>query len=50
MSSRPIQIRDFPDDLKRDLKLIAVETDRPLKDVIITALTDYVMRVRKEKK
>ena len=50
MMARPIQIREFPDELRRDLKMIAAQTDKPLRIVIIEALTDYVERTNKGKK
>jgi hypothetical protein len=49
MATSVLQVRDFPDDLKRDLKMIGLLTDRPLKDVIIDALTEYV-KVEKKKR
>jgi predicted transcriptional regulator len=48
--ARPIQIRDFPDELRRELKMIAAQTDKPLRTVIIEALTDYVEKIKKRKK
>ena len=40
--SRVLQIRDFPDDLRRKLKIIAAQTDKPLRSVIIEILEDYI--------
>ena len=50
MDEKILQVRNFPDDLRRHLKMIALETDRPLKDVIVEALWDYVIKTKKGRK
>ena len=48
--ARAIQIRDFPDELRRDLKMIAVKTDKSLRKAIIEVLTDLVKLTKKGKR
>ena len=42
MTQKVLAVRYFPEDLKRELKVIAAKTGVPLRAVIIKALRAYV--------
>ena len=49
MEEKPIQVRSIPVDLWREVKMLAVEQDITVRELVIKALSDY-MTAHVEKK
>ncbi len=45
---KTVYLRDFPDDLHREVKIQAAKEETTMKEIIIRLLTEYIQKAKKK--